>query len=175
MHRYTSHFLHRFWVSFLHPCLFDASTSCVAQSWILYKRHFQQLQLPKKDCLDLLSFATSISDVLGTCESEDVGEGVEMKRRGRPSVSDSVDLSEEETAGERTPKRRLVQKMSVPEETRYDQMNHWPSMVETSNRQRCRVCKKLTQNLCKKCKVYLYITHSRNCFYVFHTVWMTTS
>ena len=82
-------------------------------------------------------YSTSISDVLGTCESEDVGEGVEMKkRRGRPSVSDSVELSEEETAGERTPKRRLVQKMSVPEETRYDQMNHWPSMVETSNRQR---------------------------------------
>ena len=92
---------------------------------------------------------------------------MEMKRRGRPSVSDSVDLSEEETAGERTPKRRLVQKMSVPEETRYDQMNHWPSMVEASNRQRCRVCKKLTQNLCKKCEVYLCITHSRNCFLCF--------
>ena len=150
--------------------IFWVLSSCVVQSWIIYKRHFQQLQLPKKDCLDLLSFATSISDVLGTCESEDVGESVEMKkRRGRPSVSDSVELSEEETAGERNLRRRLVQKMSVPEETRYDQMNHWPSMVKASNRQRCRLCTRLTPNLCKKCEFYLCITHSINCFCVFYT------
>ena len=107
---------------------FGVLSSCVVQGWILYKRYCEHLMIPKKDWHDLLSFATSVSNVLVTCDSEEVGESVQTKKRiGRPSLGDSVELSDEE------PPQSAVHKKNIPEETRYD---------------------KLTQNLCTKISTF---------------------
>ena len=142
--------------------------SCVVQGWILYKRHCEHLRAPRKDRPDLLSFATSVSKVLVACDSENVGESVETKkRRGRRPSGDPVEVSDEEPQ-QKYAKKRGVHKKSAPDEVRYDQISHWPSMVEFSKRRRCKVCQKLTQDMCTTCDLPLCINHARSSFFVFH-------
>ena len=72
-------------------------SSCVEQIWILYKRHCERLLVPAKERLDLLSFATSINNVLASCDLEVVGKNRQSeKRRDRPSVGDSIETTDEE-------------------------------------------------------------------------------
>ena len=140
----------------------------VVRSVSLYKRHCVFLLVSQKDRLDLHSFATSVSNVLVPCDSEDVGESIETKkRRGKPSVANRGGSSEEEPQPS-SKKLRAVYEGRVPEESRYDQISHWPPMVEAMKRKRCRVCQKLTQNFCIKCNYPLFISHTRNFFYKFH-------
>ena len=140
------------------------------QSWILYKRHCDHLDIPKKERLGLLMFAISISNVLVSCDSEDPSEVLEVRKKGRPSRNDPVEQADEDEA-KSTPqaKKRAYHKLSVAEETRYDEIGHWPSMVEVAQRRRRKVCQNLAQNLCTKCDFPLCITHSRNCFVKFQT------
>ena len=75
------------------------------------------------------------------------GESIETKkRRGRPSVANCGGSSEEEPQPS-SKKLRAVYEGRVPEESRYDQISHWPPMVEAMKRKRCRVCQKLIQNV----------------------------
>ena len=136
----------------------------------MYKRHCEHLQTSKKDRLDLLSFSISISNALLCCDSDDPSKVISLRKRGRPSRSDPIESSDEDEAQSTSVgKKRAFHKRSVPEEARYDQVWHWPSMVDASKRRRCKVCQKLTQNMCTKCDLPLCISHTRNCFVSFHT------
>ena len=136
-----------------------------AGSYTVYKRHCHQLQVPKEDRVDLLPFATSVSNVLIICESEDFEESVGAKRRR--AISDAVETTEEQAEGNLA-KRRRIPTRGIPEEARYDGVNQWPLMVEASQMKRCRVCSNLTQNFCMKCDLYLCIARTRNYYSVFH-------
>ena len=52
---------------------------CCTKLESMYKCHCKRFLIPYIDRFDLYSFATSISNVLAACDSEDVRESVETK------------------------------------------------------------------------------------------------
>ena len=88
-----------------------------AGSYTVCKRHCHQLQVPIEDRVDLQPFATSLSNVLIICESEDLEESVEAKKHR--AISDAVETTEEQAEGNLA-KRRRISTRGIPEEARYD-------------------------------------------------------
>ncbi|KAJ8259928.1 hypothetical protein GJAV_G00175100 [Gymnothorax javanicus] len=124
----------------------------VANSWILYRRHQSQQNIPAKNVLPLRRFQALVADA-----ATRAGPGKRM--RGRPSVEDTPPAAKprKRPTGIRAPD---VQK---------DCYNHFPKWVPT--RQRCKLCRDtphFSYVTCNKCKVHLCLNKERNCFIDYH-------
>ena len=127
---------------------------CKVNAWILYRRFADQLRIPKKNQMNLLTFSSKVAAGL-TMESKTLERSV-----GRPRKRRSID---HDTTG---PGRRVL--TATPANcVRIDATAHWPCYRDKKGR--CRFCKKgIVLTSCMKCQVHLCFTSERNCFYDFH-------
>ena len=129
--------------------VFHMLDMAIVNSWKLYRRDAEDLNLPEKDILSLASFKLSVANALLQKGKAQTG------KRGRP-FSDS----------QRTIKKRA---RSGPENIiRFDQTGHFLVLEEKRNRCKNSECTGKTRYACKKCKVNLCITVTSNCFSAYH-------
>ncbi|KAJ0064184.1 hypothetical protein NL108_001484 [Boleophthalmus pectinirostris] len=140
---------------FYHRFFFYFMNMVIVNSWLLYQRDCESLNVPKKMQKDFLDFRTSIAQAL--CLQ---GKDLTRKRSGQP-------FSEIEREFEKK-KQRGATKAIPTQEVRSDSVGHWPVME--SVRQRCKRpnCKGLTVCKCIKCNVHLCLNKRKNCFREFH-------
>ena len=147
----------RWYIKLIFHCVDIAKVN----AWLLYRRHADQLKINKKKQYTLLKFVMEISDVL--VKEDDLIQS-NARGRGRPS---QVSLERVETELMASKRR----KMSIPtpcNDIRLDNNSHWPEFKDGKNK--CRLCKVATSRVCcMKCKVFLCMNNSRNCFLDFHT------
>ena len=142
---------------YLHIFYYSVGISIV-NSWLLYRRHMGQRNVPVNNQLRLVQFQTEIADSL--CRAGKVSGVLAKRSRGRPSL-DSISLAPPPQ------KRRPPTVQSPPEDVQFDMCGHFPVFQE--KQQRCRHCPKgYTTVQCLKCKVYLCLVKARNCFNVYH-------
>ena len=125
-------------------------------AWLLYRRHCEQLNMPKKQRLSLLKFLIDIIEGL-------LKVGKSSKRsRGRPSNASELDEASNAKRG-RKPNAPLPSK-----DVRLDHVHHWPE--HRANKNRCRFCKTGNSRIyCDMCNVCLGLNKANNCFRDFHT------
>jgi len=129
--------------------LFHCVDIAKVNAWLLYRRHCDQRNVPKKFQMSLLKFTTSIASGLTSTNT------IRSRPIGRP-VRSSTD---------ETKKRKLP--TQVVNDVRYDNISHWPEFRENKNK--CRYCKTGTGRVyCRKCNLCLCLSNARNCFYEFH-------
>ena len=51
------------------------------------------------------------------------------------------------------------------QEVRFDKINHF---LGSTSQERCKMCKKNTKTMCKKCNVRLHAEHGKLCFEMYH-------
>lgn len=118
-------------------------------SWLVYRRHAQQLQLSKQ--MTLFEFILDVSDALRRSGKTDT------RKRGRPASS----------PGEPSKKTGRPANPRPSIDTRYDQIGHWPEFQ--NQKQRCKNCiSSYTKWSCRKCNVRLCLSNNKNCFVDFH-------
>lgn len=133
--------------------LFHLLDMSVVNAWLLYRRHWKQLDKPGKP-ISLLLFKVNLA-----CALLQSGQN-KGKRRGRPSVEDQQHQGQQR-------KKYKMQPRPV-DEVRFDNIDHWPISSETE-RKRCKHCIKFYATWkCCKCDVFLCLVPKRNCFVAFH-------
>lgn len=98
-----------------------------------------------------------------------VNERPNLRKRKREADADgfgSIKMHKTDT-------NTAVKKVSKFTKTlRYDQMNHFPAVIRSESRNRCKMegCNLKTNHYCIKCNVHLCIKpNERNCFLFYHT------
>jgi len=127
-------------------------------AWLLYRREYSELGLPKKNQLSRRRFqailATSLIKVQ-TCN---------IRKRGRPSAGPGASSVPSTSPA---PTARKTRSAKPAADVQYDGVEHWPG--RTKVRGRCTHCKiNNTTVVCKKCNVCLCFVSGRNCFKDFH-------
>ena len=129
----------------------------IVNAWLLYRRHCNQFQLPKKDILSLLQFRVEVADaVLKPSVPKPPVKG------GRPTAHLS---SNNQNSPLKKPQPAPVPLPSP--DIRFVRFDHWPT---TTNKGRCRYpgCNGHSTILCSKCKLRLCLNPKRNCFKAYH-------
>lgn len=124
-------------------------------SWILYRRHCEQKEIPKKNQLTLLKFSIELADALMNSSQRTTPS------RGRPRKRPLENAEEEQ----QKPGKAPAQPNPCPD-VRFDGVDHWPQAVK--DKRRCRNCQASVRMMCSKCNIYLCIVPERNCFKNFH-------
>ncbi|XP_064475826.1 piggyBac transposable element-derived protein 3-like [Ornithodoros turicata] len=127
----------------------------LANSWLEYLRDASSEGLPRKSMKDMMQFQTDVALSLIMCN-----KGTE-KKRGRPSL---------ENAAQKAPRTAHNADPMPPNAVRYDGREHWPQHVSASFPQRCRreQCNSKSRVRCRKCRVFLCLTATNDCFFNFH-------
>ena len=135
---------------YYHRLIYHMIDMTVVNAWLLYKRDATKLNTAKKDIYALAEFKILIA--FGLMKS---GKLVSSVKKGRPSSSPSVQE-----------KKRRCQ---VPDSSiRFDNIDHWPIIVEKRNRCKIEKCSGKTVVMCEKCNVNLCLNNSNNCFKDYH-------
>ncbi|KAG0430632.1 hypothetical protein HPB47_022529 [Ixodes persulcatus] len=117
-------------------------------SWLVYRRHAQQLQLSKQ--MTLFEFILDVSDALRRSGNTDT-------KKRRPASS----------PGEPSRKTGRPANPHPSIDTRYDQIGRWPEFQ--NQKQRCKNCiSSYMKWSCTKCNVRLCLSNNKNCFVDFH-------
>lgn len=115
----------------------------------------KQMDVPKKNQLDLLHFRMRLAESLvkmGKCNN--------LSKRGRPNKSSLLPLVK---------RSKLNQEVRPISEIRYDMTDHMPFLDDNKEGKRCKNnCNKRTHFYCDKCKVHLCLTKKKNCFASYH-------
>ena len=123
----------------------------LVNAWLVYRREYKALQLPKKSMMKQRVFQPHVASALV--------ERMVARPRGRPSLDDVCEAAVK-------PRQRKVRKGPV-DDVRMDAFSHWP--VKTQKRGRCKLCEvNNTNTLCEKCNVRLCFVEERNCFKSYH-------
>ena len=130
----------------------------IVNAWLHYRRHCSELKVLKSKQMDLLEFTSNVSSSLMT-----LNKTLQKSKKGRPSLSAILSPKPYEN------KKRKLQNGSVHINIQKDQIGHFPEMVKSQSRQRCKECSTLCQTKCLKCCFYLCLRPERNCFLKFHT------
>ena len=140
---YKTHLKSKRWYMFL---FYHTVTIAMVNAWFVYKRHAKSLGVVKT--LPLRQFQSMASDGLLKCRKVP---------RGRPSLDDVTPPAKK--------KRKVIPRPI--DDSRYDNVAHWPLPAEKRNR--CRLCVGgYTQTKCSKCRVHLCLKSTKNCFVAFH-------
>lgn len=119
---------------------------CVVNSWLLYRRHCEQLN---EKTMSLLKFKLEISHALLQCGK------VQTPKRGRP-LSNTPPSKKKRTFNPRP-----------TNDVRYDETGHWP--IRVIKKQRCKNCITCySTTKCDKCKLHLCYNLKNNCFLNYH-------
>ena len=141
---------------YYHRIFFHLVDMVVVNSWLIYRRDCNDLELPENKQLSLLEFKNSISLTLAK-----EGQVIYTKKRGRKSISVEDALAAKKMKGHNT--------KSIPlKSVRHDNTDHFP--IYKKKRGRCKIgtCKSTPHFFCHKCEAYLCIDKNKNCFLTFH-------
>lgn len=132
----------------------------ICNSWLEYRTDCADCGVAKKDVMDLLAFRMSIVDSL-----LQEGTVTPSRKRGRPSVEEA---EEYERNLPRMPRRDCESRPT--EGVRNDPEGHFPIHCGKKEAGRCKKagCKGRSHFRCERCKIYLCLSSSRNCFRDFH-------
>ncbi|XP_065658818.1 piggyBac transposable element-derived protein 2-like [Hydra vulgaris] len=117
----------------------------------LYRRHQDQHCVPKRSQIPLKCFSLYLTESLIKHNHVDFNAVT-----GRPAKRNSMEPISGRKPATATPY----------DDSKYDQVGHWP--IPSEIKQRCRVCKAYVQIQCEKCKIYSCLVANRNCFRDFH-------
>lgn len=140
---------------YYHRFFFHFVDMVVVNSWLLYQRDCDSLDVPKNERKDLLAFRTSVAQALCMQFNE-----ISSVKREPPSPDVERELQKKRFRG---PSRALPTM-----EVRSDAVGHWP--MTDSERQRCKFskCKGQSVYKCSKCGIHLCLNKHKNCFIEFH-------
>ena len=128
--------------------------------WLLYRRHCDQIGIPKRSRMTLLNFTKELSEALIHAR-----QPVKTPSRGRPTKRS---LQTDEQEDKENKKKGKTPATPLPcADVRYDATEHWPIAVH--EKKRCRFCQSYCRMICSKCKIYVCLVPERNCFGDFHT------
>lgn len=121
----------------------------VVNSWILYKKVFEQNNLEGK-LMSLSKFREDLGTSLCTTDK------IYTPTRGRP-------LKRSDISPNISDRKRVRTVNHIPDSTRFDHLSHWPEWTE--KRQRCSLldCKGFTFVYCSKCEKSLCLNKNKNC------------
>lgn len=146
---------------YYHKLVFHFLDVTIVNSWLLYRRDASAIGVSKKSQLQLQAFKLKVAYSL-LRQNKDP-----LKRPGvgRPRSSSL------ETEHEEKKKRGHATKPIPSVDITKDGIGHWPKIVETKERPRCKLpnCKGRPNTYCCKCNVALCLNKERNCFIEFHT------
>ncbi|CAK1579172.1 unnamed protein product [Parnassius mnemosyne] len=127
----------------------------VVNSWRLYKCHSLAKGVLNNEIMDLMAFRFEIGESLLSTPDRD-------RREATPPS-----MLTEQASGIR--KYRPGTKPS--EGKRYDGYDHLPIVDEITSPRCCRLesCSSRTKIRCRKCNIYLCLSRSNDCFYLYHT------
>lgn len=141
--------------------------TAIVNGWLLYRRHMELLDVPRKEQFDLLKFMAFVSDSLIFQSKEP-----EARRRpGRPARTNpeaappTVETQRSEIEGGWLRRRVTIDPQDC---IRFDLFAHFPCYRD--DRPRCKYCGHRTRMGCEKCGVGLcapLYKHS-NCFKEYH-------
>ena len=122
----------RWYLKFLFHCVDVAKVN----AWLLYRRHCDQRNVPKKSQLSLLKFTISVASALTSAST------IRCRSMGRSSRSSTNEVP--------ATRKRKLPTATLVDDVRYDKIDHWPEFREKKNK--CRHCKTGTGRVyCKKC------------------------
>lgn len=127
-------------------------------AWLLYRRHYDQKNLPVEKRFTLLSFTMQLAKGLLRAN-----KSLQKPSRGRPSKQSLGGEIPRENSGKSS--RCAVPTPST--DVRFDQVAHWP--IPTEKKNRCCVCQAYVGMMCQKCNITLCLLVECNCFVKFHT------
>lgn len=148
---YRMHFRSK---KYYHRFIFHLIDLAVVNSWMLYRRDGEALNLKKLN--PLYEFKVKLANSLMLA-----GKTV-TRERGRPSIPVENAFRKKKSLGRAT--------KSIPEkDVRKDNIGHFPA--SSGKRAKCKLpgCNGKIQMYCIKCKVHLCCDTKRNCFLSFHT------
>jgi len=135
----------------------------ITNSWIQYTKEAEQLNIPKKNVLDLLHFRINLAKDLITFEKP-----ITPKRKGRPLSTPSNESVNEPSQTYKIPK---VDSQRPTEAVRTDTIDHLPEFDDRKYATKCKNKKcegRRTHVYCLKCNVHLCLDKKSNCFKDFH-------
>lgn len=131
----------------------------VVQSWLEYKNTCAQLDVSKREILDLINFRTRLAKSLVYASKS------APNKRGRP-----VSLNRQT---ESPPPQAKKSKCEVRplNEIRLDHIDHLPLHDNKNESGRCKVknCNGKSHIICQKCRVHLRLNKNSNCFLKYHS------
>ena len=134
--------------------------------WLLYRKHFEEFNsgnkenLRKETCKTLVQFTSEVAQSL-IANAREV-----KKKRGRPSLEDSLNESTNDVNHPQKHRRNAPDILQTPLDIRLDETAHWP--IHREDRPRCFLCKEKTRIGCSKCEKGLCLFKDRNCFVAYH-------
>ena len=137
--------------------IFHFLDASLVNSWLIYKRDCDSMNVPKKEIMTLQYFKHSVAQSLLLEGKPHPGDS----KLGRPRRSvDALHLEK---------KRKANRTSSIPEQSvRKDGSHHWPGYGDKQMRCKMPGCNKRSCIYCTKCNTYLCFTRERNCFTNFH-------
>lgn len=139
--------------------IFHLIDLCIANGWLLYRRHCEQLRLPKNEIRSLLQFRTEIGEA---CLKYVIPKDPAPRPRGRPAAN-----SQSRQKKPLPTTTRAVRVQHPPVNIRSDGYHHWP-ISTTKGRCRHIGCNSYSTIMCAKCKLRLCINAKKNCFKDYH-------
>lgn len=133
----------------------------VVNSWLEYRRD-QELQGTRPQLvIDLLDFKMKVAEAL-VC----VGKTTTVKKRGRPSSSNTPSPCTSPTHHDAPPRMRAPNERPPIEEVQTDMLDHMPNYDTKKEATRCKLpgCSGKTHVYCDKCNVHFCFVSQRNCF-----------
>lgn len=136
--------------------IFHMIDMAVANSWLLYRRLANSLEVPQRKQMNLCEFKLKLCDSLL----------LSGKTKGKKRKSLGNAVSSAHTAKK---KRGKATKPIPDKDIRLDKIDHFP--IISSSRGSCKLpgCKGKISVFCQKCEVHLCLESKRNCFLEFHT------
>ncbi|XP_025194766.1 piggyBac transposable element-derived protein 3-like [Melanaphis sacchari] len=122
----------------------------ITNSWIQYTKEAEQLNIPKKNVLDLLHFRINLAKDLITFEKP-----ITLKRKGRPLSTPSNESVNEPSQTYKIPK---VDSQRPTDAVRTDTIDHLPEFDDRKYATKCKNKKcegRRTHVYCLKCNVHL--------------------
>ena len=141
---------------YYHRIFFHFVDMVTENCWLLYRQDCYGLGLSKKKQLTLLRFKFSVAESLAK-----EGKSVTPLKRGRPPTSVETQFQLKKGRGHNS--------KAIPQPAVHnDNFDHFPMCKEKRGRCKLPGCKSSPYFFCQKCKVYLCINKTKNCFLDFH-------
>lgn len=128
----------------------------VVNSWLLYRREVNHLEVPKRKQMSLCEFKLKLADSLVLS-----GKSRGKKRKRSSNVTNAAYLAKKKTGRTTKP---------IPgKEIRLDMIGHFPIISEKRGTCKLPGCTGKISVFCMNCEAYLCCESKRNCFLEFHT------
>ncbi|XP_042558961.1 piggyBac transposable element-derived protein 3-like [Clupea harengus] len=132
----------------------------VVNSWLEYRGDKERQGTRPQQIMDLLDFKMNVAEALVR-----VGKPHALRKRGRPSSSNTPSPCTSPTPHDEPAKKRRAMEQRPIQEVQTDMLDHMPNYDEKKEATRCKLpgCSGKTHVYCDECKVHFCFVSQRNC------------